>query len=62
MDDITVIGLVFFILVLAVAVFTWVLHWIDAHNPMTHTRRCIDGRKQMATSWRKPQYLPEDWQ
>ena len=62
MDDLTVVGLVFFILILAVAVFTWVLHWIDSHNPMNHTRSVVKGRKAMASDWRKPQYLPEDWQ
>lgn len=62
MDDWDVVALVFFILMLAVAVLTWLLHWIDSHNPMNRTRRMIDGRKQMATDWRRPQYLPEDWQ
>jgi hypothetical protein len=61
-DSWDVVALVFFVLMLAIAVLAWLLRWIDAHNPMNHTRRCIDGRKQMATDWRRPQYLPEDWQ
>lgn len=60
-DEWDVVALVFFVLLLAVAVLTWLLHWIDAHNPMNHTRRNVNGRKQMATDWRRPRYLPEDW-
>ena len=28
---------------------------------MNRTRRNINGRKQMATDWRKPSNLPDDW-
>ena len=35
--------------------------WVDAANPMNRTRRIINGRKAMATSWEKPHYLPEKW-
>jgi hypothetical protein len=36
--------------------------FVDAGNPMNRTRKVINGRKAMATDWRKPQYLPKDWQ
>jgi hypothetical protein len=36
--------------------------FVDAGNPMNRTRKVINGRKQMASDWRKPQYLPKDWQ
>lgn len=61
MDEWEVVALVFFVLMLACAVLAWLLHWIDAHNPMNHTRRCIDGRKAMASDYEKPAYLPESW-
>ena len=61
MDDWDVVALVFFILILAVGVLTWMLYWIDAHNPMNHTRRVINGRKQMASDYKKPSYLPSEW-
>ena len=45
---------------LAVAwVFGGIVRWCD--NPMNRTRRVINGRKQMATDWRKPSNLPDDW-
>jgi hypothetical protein len=36
--------------------------FVDAGNPMRHTRRVINGRKAMATDWHKPKYLPENWE
>jgi hypothetical protein len=36
-----------------------IIRWCD--NPMNRTRRNINGRKQMATDWRKPSNLPDDW-
>ena len=36
--------------------------FVDAGNPMRRTRRNIAGRKAMATDWRKPSHLPDDWQ
>lgn len=35
--------------------------WVDAGNPMKRTRKLINGRKQMATDWKRPDYLPDDW-
>ena len=40
----------------------WLGKVIDAANPMRRTRRNIAGRKAMATDWRKPSHLPDDWQ
>ena len=39
----------------------WFGKFIDGRNPMNRTRRIINGRKQMATDWRKPSNLPDDW-
>ncbi len=61
MDAYDVAAVVFFVSILgAFALFGLVL-WIDSHNPMNRTRRMIDGRKAMATSWKRPDYLPGDW-
>ena len=36
--------------------------FIDASNPMNRTRRLINGRKAMASDYKKPAYLPDNWQ
>ena len=37
-----------------------IIRWCD--NPMNRTRRNMNGRKSMASEWRKPTHLPEDWE
>ena len=39
----------------------WFGKFIDGRNPMNRTRRLMNGRKSMATDWRKPGCLPENW-
>jgi len=39
----------------------WFGKFIDGRNPMNRTRRLMNGRKRMASDWRKPDHLPEDW-
>ena len=60
-DDWDVVALVFFLLILGGSVLFWMIVLIDRKNPLNRTRRVIDGRRAMASDWRKPQYLPEDW-
>ena len=40
----------------------WFGKFIDGRNPMNRTRRLMNGRKSMASEWRKPTHLPEDWE
>jgi hypothetical protein len=61
-DDWDIVGLVFCLFMLGGCVLFWLILWLDRNSPFVNTRRNMDGRKSMATDWRKPQYLPEDWQ
>ena len=62
MDAWDFVGLVFFLAILAGCGVFWLILWCDRHNPFVNTRRNQAGRQQMASDWRRPQYLPEDWQ
>jgi hypothetical protein len=61
MDAWEFVAMIFFGSILgSIAVYA-VVCWVDRHNPFRETHRNINGRKRMATDWRKPQYLPKDW-
>jgi hypothetical protein len=63
MDDWILVGFVFFGSILGgLAGLYAVIRSIDRHNPLNRARRNINGRKAMATDWRKPDNFPEDWQ
>ena len=66
MDDIIMVAVVFFGSIVACCVVCWLViewaQWIDKRNPMNRARRNINGRKRMATDWKRPDYLPGDWE
>ena len=66
MDDFAVVGAVFFGAVLVCWLVVWFVGvlaaWVDRKNPLHDTRRNMNGRKSMASEWRKPTHLPEDWE
>jgi hypothetical protein len=61
-DEWDIVGLLFFLAILAGCGLFGLIVWCDRKNPFTHTRRNVDGRKAMATDWQRPTYLPKDWQ
>lgn len=61
MDDATVVGWAFFGSILVAIALYALIRRVNRTNPMNHTRRVVNGRKAMATDWRRPAYLPEAW-
>jgi hypothetical protein len=56
-DDFAVAGMVFFGAILLAVMVAVIVGRIDRRNPY----RNMEARKKMATDWRKPSCLPEDW-
>ena len=61
LDDWDVVGLVFVILLLAFFALYALLRWLETNEPSDVNRRNIAGRRRMATDYKKPAYLPDDW-
>lgn len=60
-DGWDIVGLVVYLSVLAGCGVFWLIVWIDRKNPLHRTRRVINGRKAMASDWKRPGYLPSNW-